>query len=143
MDDDRNLTTRESTLLALVASGLTNRQIARHVQLCEKTVKNHLTAVFLKIGAADRTQAAIYALGRAPAREPAGPEPGDDVLTPREQSVLSLVASGLTNRQIARHLKISEKTVKNHLTAIFPKIGASDRTQAAIYAIGRPWCQTA
>lgn len=58
-------------------------------------------------------------------------------LTARETTLLELVAGGLTNRQIARRLQISEKTVKNHLSAIFPKIGATHRTQAAVYAVGR------
>ncbi len=56
-------------------------------------------------------------------------------LTQREVEVLRLVAKGKSNRQIAQALFISEKTVKNHLTNIFQKIGVSDRTQAALYAI--------
>lgn len=58
-----------------------------------------------------------------------------DDLTEREVEVLRLVAHGESNRSIARKLFISEKTVKNHLTNIFQKIGVSDRTQAALYAI--------
>jgi DNA-binding NarL/FixJ family response regulator len=56
-------------------------------------------------------------------------------LTPREREVLQCVSRGLTNRQIARTLGIMEKTVKNHLYAIFAKIRVSDRTQAALFAI--------
>lgn len=56
-------------------------------------------------------------------------------LTPREREVLQCVSRGLTNRQIARTLGIVEKTVKNHLYAIFAKIRVSDRTQAALFAI--------
>lgn len=59
----------------------------------------------------------------------------DRVLTERELEVLVQVTRGHTNRQIARQLGISEKTVKNHLSAVFEKVGASDRTQAALYAI--------
>ena len=58
-----------------------------------------------------------------------------DGLTSREREVLILVASGLPNRNIARDLGISEKTVKNHLAAVFVKLGVSDRTQAALYAL--------
>lgn len=58
-----------------------------------------------------------------------------DELTEREVEVLRLVARGESNRSIARKLFISEKTVKNHLTNIFQKIGVTDRTQAAVYAI--------
>lgn len=58
---------------------------------------------------------------------------GND-LTPRELEVLALVRAGLANKQIARGLGISERTVKAHLTAIFSSIGAADRTQAAVWA---------
>ncbi|MEW8959066.1 Transcriptional regulatory protein DegU [Moorella humiferrea] len=56
-------------------------------------------------------------------------------LTPREREILIQVSLGKSNREIARDLYISEKTVKNHLTNIFHKIGVSDRTQAALYAL--------
>lgn len=55
-------------------------------------------------------------------------------LTDREKEVLTLVASGLANKLIARRLEISEKTVKAHLTKVFQRIGVSDRTQAALWA---------
>jgi len=55
-------------------------------------------------------------------------------LSPRESEVLSLVASGLPNKQIARRLGISERTVKAHLTAVFQQLGVTDRTQAALWA---------
>ncbi|MDQ2825609.1 MAG: response regulator transcription factor [Actinomycetota bacterium] len=55
-------------------------------------------------------------------------------LTERERQVLQLVGAGLANKQIARRLDISEKTVKAHLTSVFHRIGVSDRTQAALWA---------
>jgi len=55
-------------------------------------------------------------------------------LTAREREVLSLVRRGLVNKQIARELGISERTVKAHLTSIFTRIGVPDRTQAALWA---------
>ena len=55
-------------------------------------------------------------------------------LSPREEQVLVLVAAGQANKQIARRLDISEKTVKAHLTNIFLRIGVTDRTQAALWA---------
>ena len=55
-------------------------------------------------------------------------------LTSREKEVLELIAEGLINREIAKKLYISEKTVKNHVSNIFKKLNVSDRTQAAIYA---------
>ena len=55
-------------------------------------------------------------------------------LTPREIEVLQLIAEGMINKEIAKQLYISEKTVKNHVSNIFRKLDVSDRTQAAIYA---------
>lgn len=60
---------------------------------------------------------------------PATPE-----LTPREREVLGLVAQGQPNKIIARHLGISERTVKAHLGSVFQRIGVTDRTQAALWA---------
>lgn len=57
-----------------------------------------------------------------------------DSLTKREYEVISLIAEGLNNKEIAERLFISEKTVKNHVSNIFRKIGVSDRLQAAIFA---------
>lgn len=57
-----------------------------------------------------------------------------DSLTRREYEVLTLIAEGLNNRDIANKLFISEKTVKNHVSNIFKKIEVNDRIQAAIYA---------
>ena len=61
---------------------------------------------------------------------PAGRGP----LTDREEEVLRLVQSGMANKQIGRHLGISERTVKAHLTKIFATLGVADRTQAALWA---------
>jgi Response regulator containing a CheY-like receiver domain and an HTH DNA-binding domain len=58
----------------------------------------------------------------------------DNNLTSREIQVLELIAEGMINKEIARKLYISEKTVKNHVSNIFKKLEVSDRTQAAIYA---------
>ncbi|MDJ0516966.1 MAG: response regulator transcription factor [Trichodesmium sp. MO_231.B1] len=55
-------------------------------------------------------------------------------LTPREQEILQLIASGANNREIAQTLYISEKTVKNHITNILRRLNLRDRTQAAILA---------
>ncbi len=57
-----------------------------------------------------------------------------DALTEREREVLALVAEGLPNKQIARRLQISEKTVKAHLTSVFRAIGVNDRMQAGLWA---------
>ncbi|WP_243711250.1 response regulator transcription factor [Actinomadura sp. KC216] len=56
-------------------------------------------------------------------------------LTDRERRVLILIAEGLTNRGIARRLRISEKTVRNHVHAIFCKLGVRSRTEAALVGV--------
>jgi DNA-binding NarL/FixJ family response regulator len=56
-------------------------------------------------------------------------------LTPRERDVLTEIAHGRSNREIARALGLAEKTVKTHVSAILTKLGVQDRTQAALYAV--------
>jgi DNA-binding CsgD family transcriptional regulator/tetratricopeptide (TPR) repeat protein len=72
------------------------------------------------------------------AAEPPGPvQAGPDPLTPRERSVLALVAEGGTNRQVGAELFISEKTVSVHLSRVMAKLGASSRTEAVSIAYAR------
>jgi NarL family two-component system response regulator LiaR len=66
-----------------------------------------------------------------------GSSPGTRDLTQREIQVLNLIATGLSNREIADRLVISPKTVKVHVSSILSKLNVSDRTQAAIYALKR------
>ena len=56
-------------------------------------------------------------------------------LTPREREVLAGIAEGRSNREIARLLRVSEKTVKAHVSSVLAKLGVQDRTQAAVYAV--------
>jgi NarL family two-component system response regulator LiaR len=56
-------------------------------------------------------------------------------LTPREREVLELLSRGFTNKRIAAELGVSEKTVKTHVGSILGKLGVTDRTQAALYAV--------
>ncbi len=64
-------------------------------------------------------------------RTPEAPEP----LTDRENEVLTLLASGRANKEIARDLQIGEKTVKTHVSNILGKLGVQSRTQAALFAV--------
>lgn len=57
-------------------------------------------------------------------------------LSLRERQVLDLIAGGLTNRQIAQHLGLAEKTVKNYVSGLLAKLGMERRTQAAVYRAG-------
>jgi len=65
------------------------------------------------------------------------PAKPDEVLTPREKEVLSILAKGFSNKEIANALFISEKTVKSHLNNIFRKLKVSRRIKAILYAINR------
>jgi DNA-binding NarL/FixJ family response regulator len=69
----------------------------------------------------------------APAVNPS--DPGLDQLTAREREVLAALGRGLTNRQLAEELYISEKTVKTHVSSLLAKLRLPDRTQAALYAV--------
>ncbi|MFY4717504.1 response regulator [Streptomyces sp. LaBMicrA B280] len=65
------------------------------------------------------------------------PTPGNEPLSTREREVLTLVARGTSNREIARELFISEATVKTHLTHLYTKLGAKDRAAAVAAAYDR------
>lgn len=62
-------------------------------------------------------------------------EPSYDELTQREQEILSLLVHGLTNRQIAERLEVSHFTIKNHVSNLLTKLGASSRTKAVTLAL--------
>ena len=63
------------------------------------------------------------------------PVAGLDALTGREREVLAEIAKGRSNREIARALVVSEKTVKAHVSSVLAKLGVQDRTQAALIAV--------
>jgi NarL family two-component system response regulator LiaR len=66
---------------------------------------------------------------------PSSPPPAGEELTEREVEVLSLVAQGLSNQEIADQLIVSERTVRKHVSNILGKLHLANRTQAALYAI--------
>lgn len=110
---------------ALVARGRAGDE-ARGAELlrlaCDEAARLGMAPVADRPGLADRPGPATRA-----------PIPGG--LTPREVEVLRLVAEGLANKQIARRLRVSEKTAKTHVSNILAKLGVSARTQAATWAV--------
>ncbi len=87
----------------------------------------------IKAAAAGQVQLSPEAAARLmrEVRAPQSPE----ALTERETEVLRLVAQGQANKQIARALRIGEKTVKTHVSSILAKLGVQSRTQAALFAV--------
>ncbi len=79
-------------------------------------------------------QSRLIAAAAANARPAPSPASLPDELTRREAEVLSLIARGLSNREIAATLVVSEATIKTHINHVFAKIGARDRAQAVHYA---------
>jgi len=98
----------------------------------------HAGQTYLDPAVQERLVAAV--ISRPPSPDPAGPAgPGPsgqppDGLTTREAEVLALLASGLSNAEIAQRLYLSHATVKTHINRIFAKTGARDRAQAVRYA---------
>jgi DNA-binding NarL/FixJ family response regulator len=91
--------------------------------------------VFAKPAVASRVlkefrELAIYGQDAAPIFAP---------LSPREVEILDNIAQGMTNKQVAYALSISEQTVKNHMSSILRKLSVNDRTQAVVYAMRQGW----
>lgn len=78
------------------------------------------------------SQAIQDALGRRRGERPA-PRPAAPALTPREVEIVRALAKGLDNRTLAEQLSVSEKTIKNHLTRVYEKLGVKNRTQAVLF----------
>ena len=91
--------------------------------------------VFAKPSVASRVlkefrELAVYGQEAAPIFAP---------LSPREVEILDNIAQGMTNKQVAYALTISEQTVKNHMSSILRKLSVNDRTQAVVYAMRQGW----
>ncbi|HTO45381.1 MAG TPA: alpha/beta fold hydrolase [Burkholderiales bacterium] len=117
--DDRRVPFEEGRILARLIPGarLVPLDSANHVLLEHEPAYRKFF---------DELRAFLPRAGNAPAEFPA--------LTPRERDILDRIAQGLDNAQIAAHLDLSEKTVRNNITHIFAKLGVENRAQAIVLA---------
>src|SRR4051794_7399261 len=106
---------------------------AHAARLAQSVRALHEGDVIMTAGVADGVLAPLRAAELRAAREELAGEP----LTPRELAVIARVARGLRNDEIARELVVTSSTVKNHLTRIVAKLGARNRTHAAVLAVHR------
>jgi two-component system, NarL family, response regulator LiaR len=119
-DDDRLLPAIQAGAAGYLLKDAQPAELARAVRAA------HAGEALLDPSVAARL---VDAIAQAPASDPG------ERLTPREREVLELIAQGRPNKLIARELEISEKTVKAHVGRVLEKLGVSDRTQAALYAV--------
>jgi DNA-binding NarL/FixJ family response regulator len=121
-DDERLLPAVQAGAAGYLLKNVQPAELARAVRLA------HDGGTMLDPSVATKLVDAIA----QPPGEPARDRPR---LTPREHEVLALIGRGLSNKRIAFELGLSEKTVKTHVAHVLSKLGAADRTQAAVYAV--------
>jgi DNA-binding NarL/FixJ family response regulator len=119
-DDETLLPALRAGAAGYLLKNVAPKELARAVRAA------HAGEAVLDPAVAGRLVAALT--DAAPAASPAG-------LTAREREVLELIGHGYSNKRIARELHIAEKTVKTHVSHVLAKLGVTDRTQAAVYAV--------
>ena len=120
LDDDRLLPAIQAGAAGYLLKDAEPQEIARAIRTA------HAGETLLDPAVAARLVEAIATARRAGA---------PDRLTAREREVLLLIARGYANKRIALELGVAEKTVKTHVGHVLAKLGVSDRTQAAVYAV--------
>ena len=125
-DDDAVLAALQAGAIGFLTKDAGRAEIARalHTAAAGQAVLD--PQVYARLVARAATSAATSSTPPGPALP--------DGLTAREAEVLSLIADGLTNSQIAARLYVSEATIKTHINHIFTKAGVCDRAQAVAYA---------
>jgi two-component system nitrate/nitrite response regulator NarL len=144
----RELSTRATPMRTILLTGAVEKsEIVKALQLGAWGVVLKESATELLFKAIRSVVAGQYWVGRDnvfdlvqalrrtdPGEGPPGPRQTFG-LTPRELEILSPVVAGLSNREIARKLSVSEETVKHHLSNIFDKVGASNRVELTLFAV--------
>lgn len=133
----KKLTPREREVMRLVAQGLSNREVGEQLSLAMGTVKWSLHNIYEKLDVSNRAQAVWFVLNRQPdvlydpddERQPMGDA---ESISRRRRQILKLVADGLSNRDIAETIFLSEATIKWHLYHLFRLLGVRSRSQAIL-----------
>ncbi len=118
----------EQALTAAVLAGAAG-YLLKDIQGTDLVATIRRVAAGERLLAPERIEALQESLG-----SPTPSDPRLRSLTPQERRILTLVAKGLTNRQIGSTLFLAEKTVKNYITVVLAKLGMERRTQAAVFA---------
>lgn len=137
-----------SARVILLTAAAEKEQIVEALQLGARGVvlKDSATQILLKsiravmngeywVGRESVSNLVQYLRSLMEAPKPSGPKRYG--LTPRELEIVSAVVAGYANKEIAQHFKISEDTVKHHLSNIFDKIGVSTRLELALFAVNQ------
>jgi DNA-binding NarL/FixJ family response regulator len=106
------------------------RAVAAGAALIQPSIARKVVAEFSRLAAGQGERGPQAAPGHTPDESP----PPAESLTERERAVLRALAAGLSNREIAERLVITEGTVKNHVSSLLAKLGVRDRTQAVLKA---------
>ena len=135
---------RQHAVLQLVVEGLTNDQIGQRLGTSAQTAKNHIAVIYKKLGARNRAHATRLVLEFGlldrppleipPAQQRTRREPRG-LLTKRQRDVLELLTQGLEQPQIAQRLGVAPSTVKEHVRALYSKLGVHNRLRASERAL--------
>jgi two-component system nitrate/nitrite response regulator NarL len=136
----------QAPMIVLLTVAIEKKQIIEALQLGARGIVLKDAAAQLLIKALRTVVAGQYWVGRESVPDlvqylrrisPPAPARGDQagLLTGREREIVSAIVGGLTNREIAEKLGISEDTVKHHLSRIFGKLGVSHRLELAMFAV--------
>ena len=120
------ITPRDEEVLRLLAQGCSNKEIAGHLNISPRTVKQHLRTLFLRAGITEGAEASEISNCNVCQGADGIMHPRDQ-LTPKEIQVATLVWEGLTNRDIAKVIGTTEQVVMNYLRTAFDKLGVWSR----------------
>jgi DNA-binding NarL/FixJ family response regulator len=137
------VTKRQLEVLRELETGSSITEISQAFSIMEKTVKEHLTNIYRRLGVTNRAEAVrisretVFEVNENKRYFKGNSNTDLVILTNREVAVLKLLQTGLSNEDIAQALLIKVHTVKFHLSNIYRKTGATNRTEAAVFYVER------